>query len=150
MHDRTIYKMEGGLKEKIPPGKKVVCDRVYRDKKGNDNHELFLPNIGDPKELFKFKSRLRARHESLNGRLKAFSILENTFRHDPENHVYAFEAVIVLVQYTMDRGHPIFDAHSFEVEDKPNESDEPSAKRQRREEEHQDSESDSSDDSTLL
>ena len=107
----------GGLRDKIPEGKVVVCDRVYTDKKRNDNADLALPCIGDRNDLLVFKSRLRARHESLNGRLKDFGILADTFRHGSNKHVIAFEAVAVLVQYAMDHGHPIFDANTIQPED---------------------------------
>jgi hypothetical protein len=45
------------------------------------------------------KSRARSRRESLNGRLKKFAVLKNTFRQRLENHTLAFGAVCVTVQY---------------------------------------------------
>lgn len=114
--DGEIFKMEGGLREKIPEGKVAVTDRVYKDKKHKDNNDLALPSFGDSSELFRIKSRLRSRHESFNGRLKKYSILYDTFRHDTDNHGFAFDAVLVLVQFAMDHGHPIFDANTERVE----------------------------------
>lgn len=113
-HDKNIFSRAGGLKEKIPEGKVLVCDRVYSDKKANNNSDLALPNLGDSKALHEFKSRLLSRHESLNGRLKKFRILDDTYHHDPKKHVFALEAVAVLVQYAMDHGHPIFDANTVD------------------------------------
>lgn len=112
-HDRTIF--AEGLRDKIPEGKVVISDRVYTDKKRNDNADLALPCIGDSQELFNFKARAKARHESLNGRLKDFRILFDTYHHPHGNHVFAFEAVAVLVQYAMDHGHPIFDANTGDI-----------------------------------
>jgi len=115
-HDLVLYSEEGGLREKIPDEDKVVvCDRVYRDKKRKGNDDLALPCIGDLPEIFTFKSRLRARQESLNGRLKDFRILFDTFHHNPDNHGYAFGAVLCLVQFAMNHGHPIFDANIVEA-----------------------------------
>lgn len=99
------------MKRKVPENKVIVCDRVYTDKDGNNNDDLALPCIGDESDLFELKSRLRTRYESLNGRLKDFRILADVFHHPHERHEFAFGAVIVLVQYAMDHGHPIFDAH---------------------------------------
>jgi hypothetical protein len=108
VHDKTIY-IEGGLCDKIPAGKKVITDRVYGNKASPDDHiKLALPNHQDSKELNNFKARVKSRHETLNGRLKFFSILEKTFTHDAANHVHAFEAVCVTVQYQMDLGGEIY------------------------------------------
>ncbi|CAJ1937341.1 unnamed protein product [Cylindrotheca closterium] len=113
MGDREIFAEDGGLREKVPEGKVVVCDRVYTDKKtAGNNAKLALPSLADPGPLFEFKSKLRARQESLNGRLKDFRILDATYHHDPKNHVFVLEAVAVLVQYAMDHGHPIFPANT--------------------------------------
>ena len=118
-HDREIFGEESGLRSLIPEEKVVVCDRVYRNKgkDGNGNDILALPNIGDSAGLFTFKSRLRSRHESLNGRLKDFKILSDTFHHPHGMHKYAFEAVCVLVQFSMDHGHPLFDANTVTLDD---------------------------------
>lgn len=109
-HDKTIFEDVGGLLEKIPEGKVVVCDRVYR--KSDHADKLALPNLGDSEDLQNFKARLRARHESLNGRLKDWRILFDIYRHPIDNHVHVLEAVAVLVQYQLDNGHPIFDANT--------------------------------------
>ncbi len=78
-HDNTTF-MEEGLYEKtkaLPGRRRVVTDKAY----GKGAHELVSkPNSFDPVPLKKFKSRLRARHESLNSRLKTFAILTDTFR----------------------------------------------------------------------
>ena len=48
INDREIYSLENGLKEKIPEGKVIVCDRVYTNKESKTkNEELALPNLGD-------------------------------------------------------------------------------------------------------
>jgi hypothetical protein len=57
-----------------------------------------------------FKARVRARHETFNGRLKAYKSLSDTFHHNPDNHKHLFEAICVTVQYVMDNGGKIFAA----------------------------------------
>jgi hypothetical protein len=108
-HDRNMFSNE--LKAKIPKGKLLITDRVY----GNAsvpgwNDILSLPNLTDSKELNNFKARAKSRHEAVNGRLKKFKVLDDTYRHEHKKHGLVFTAVCVLVQYSMDHGHPIFDA----------------------------------------
>ena len=108
-HDKTIFSDD--LLKKIPEGKLVVTDRGYSKVKDRAYmKKLSLPNNCDSKELGNFKARLRARHESLNGRLKDFMCLDCTYRHAHKKHGHIFNAVCVLVQYEMDLGSPIFDA----------------------------------------
>eukprot|EP00980_Cylindrotheca_fusiformis_P020619 scaffold7681_cov122-Cylindrotheca_fusiformis.AAC.3 len=108
-HDKNMFLDK--LKRKIPDGKLIVADRVYRNGSVPGwNDVLSLPCLSDSKELNNFKARLRSRHEAVNGRLKKFKVLDDTYRHDPKKHEFAFTAVCVIVQYSMSYGHPIFDA----------------------------------------
>jgi hypothetical protein len=105
-HDISIYKQENsGLKWQIPDGKKVIADRGYR---GETNKELCTPNIFDDDKTKLFKRRARARHESVNKKIKDFDILENRFRHSVKKHKSVFEAVVVIVQMDMDNGLELF------------------------------------------
>jgi hypothetical protein len=117
-HDLTIFRgvprldgREDSLKAKIRPGKMVIADRGYASNTRSDEMGLMAtPNDMDPKELKNFKSRVRCRHETFNGRLKAFKCLSETFRHGIEKHKIAFEALCVIVQYQMDNGSEIYAA----------------------------------------
>lgn len=106
--DRDIFK-EDGLKEKLEstPGKMAVADGGYE--MGDEPGFVCIPNTTDSKELRAFKSRVRCRHETVNGRLGNFAILQHKFRHGMKCHKVAFEAVAVIIQYQMDNGAPIFD-----------------------------------------
>jgi hypothetical protein len=101
--DLETFQAPNGLKSKIPAGKKVVADRIYKDP------VCSIRNPRDSKELKEFKRRARARHETFNGRLKSFKVLAETFRHDVEKHRPVFEAVCVITQYEIENGHPLFD-----------------------------------------
>lgn len=105
-NDKRIFR-EDGLLDKMPIGKMAIADRSY---KIDDWAEVVaLPNPGiDSKELNNFKVRARCRGESLNGRLKKFSILDNTFTHPLEKHGIAMRAVCVIVQVQMDNGSKLF------------------------------------------
>ncbi len=77
-HDLEVFR-EDGLKAKIPQGKIAIADRGYRTDRTDEQEMLALPNDLDDKELKNFKSRARMRHESVNGRIKFFECLSNTF-----------------------------------------------------------------------
>lgn len=107
--DKTIFL--SALAKKIPHGKLVVTDGVYSNKK-DDNYQsmLSMPNMCDSKKLHNFKARLKSRHEGVNGKLVKYRALNTTYHHAHANHVYIFEAICCLVQYSMNHGSPIFDA----------------------------------------
>ena len=79
-HDITVFREEG-LKDMMlaTGGKLAIVDRGYTTSKADEVMMLAFPNSADSKELALFKSRARARHESLNGRLKMLNILNDTF-----------------------------------------------------------------------
>ena len=106
-HDLTIFRSANGLKEMIPEGRKVIADNGYTSAQ---EHILSTPNSNDPREVRKFKSRARARHESFNGKIKNFRSLAEQFRHGVTNHKIVFEAVCVICQYQLENGSPLFDA----------------------------------------
>ena len=89
----------------IPDGKLVYGDKGYV---GVPRHVLSGHNICDTDEVKEFKRRVGARHESFNKRLKAFKALDERFRHNVAKHKVVFEAILVLVQYDLEHGHPLF------------------------------------------
>lgn len=103
-HDKTIYNKTDGLKSQMPAGKKGIADRGYRGEP-----TLSTRNDLDTEPVRDYKRRARARHETFNGRLKRFKILDERFRHGFQKHKVVMESVCVLVQYDMENGHPLFD-----------------------------------------
>jgi hypothetical protein len=111
-HDLKMFR-QGKMKKKMQDlskmGKKAIVDSGYRSSATVDEKNIFsFPDKMDSKELHAFKTRARLRHETFNGRLKMFNILQNRFRHGFDMHHFAFVAVVVIVQYQMDNGSPIF------------------------------------------
>lgn len=102
--DITVFRKPDGLKEKIPPGKKVVADKGYRGETG----KISVPNKHDSLITSAYKTRARARHETFNQRIKSFKMMQEDFRHGVKKHKIAFEAVCVLVQYDIENHHPLF------------------------------------------
>jgi hypothetical protein len=93
------------LKMKIPDGRKVIGDRGYR----GEANLISTPNPHDPQELRNFKARARARHETINARLKNFRILDTRFRHGMAKHHIVFEVICVIVQYQFELGSVLFE-----------------------------------------
>lgn len=106
VHDMTIFR--SGLKKKVKPHKLVVADRGYRSGRPDEKF-MSTPNEMDSKEVAKFKSRARCRQESFNGRLKNFSVLADTYRHDITKHKFVLQAVVVIVQTQIDLGASLFE-----------------------------------------
>jgi hypothetical protein len=107
-HDITVFRKPGGLKSKIPPNHLAIGDQGYQGEPSKISTKNPLNSI----ELNKWKSRVRARHETVNSRLKAFGILDQAFRTNGnqrmEKHKSAFEACCVIIQYELDNGSKLF------------------------------------------
>jgi len=108
-HDMTTFRME--LKQKIPPGKRVVADKSYDA--AAENNILSTYNQFDTDAVKEFKKRARARHETINSKLKNFKCLDNRFRHGVVRAQQCFDCCIVLLQYAIEDtgpyGEPLFD-----------------------------------------
>jgi hypothetical protein len=104
-NDISIYRKNGGLKEKIPRGKRAIGDNGYRGEAAT----ISTPNSNDIPSLRKFKGRARARQETFNSRIKTFACLVKKFRHGLVRQKQVFEAVCVICQYQMENGSPLFD-----------------------------------------
>ena len=106
-HDLTMLE-ESGFLDKLSQNKKVASvDRGFIKHKYRD--QLSWPNAYDSPEVNNYKSRSRLRHETFNGRCKFFRILGETFHHQQKKHRSAFAAVVVLCQYNMENGRPLFE-----------------------------------------
>ena len=109
-HDVTLFREET-KPQVIKANGIVIADSIYQPGKGfKDEIGMFLiPNSVDEPELKAFKSRVRARHESFNARIKRFNFARDVYRGVDENkHGKAFKAICTIVQYQMDNGCPIF------------------------------------------
>jgi DDE superfamily endonuclease len=96
--DIVIFRKANGLRANIPHNKKAIGDLGYRG-----DLKVSVPNEHDSRSVNKFKRRARARHEDLNQILKSFYVLSGKFRHGcREKHQIVFEAVTVLVQYSLE------------------------------------------------
>ena len=51
----------------------------------------------------------RSRHETFNGRLKHWGVLEKVYRHDITVHGTVFYACAVITQLSVANGEPLFE-----------------------------------------
>ena len=107
-NDIKIFRKPGGLMSKIPDDCRAIGDEGYR----GEPSKVSTKNTFNSDELKQFENRVRARHETVNSRLKAFDILGQVFRTKGTNrmqyHKSAFEACCVIVQYEIDNGNELF------------------------------------------
>jgi hypothetical protein len=64
----------------------------------NDGHETFETPTGEHNADQRMKGLARARHETINGRLKAWRVLSQTHRHPSKTHGLCFRAVANITQ----------------------------------------------------
>ena len=113
-HDITIFR-EAGLKDKMSslPGKVAIADRGYQTSKPDEVNMLATPQMNDNPELHRFMSRARCRTETVMGRIKNCRCTSDMFRHGnealEEKHEWAFKAVVVIVQYQIDKGSYLYE-----------------------------------------
>ena len=81
------------LKGKLGVGEKVIADRGYRG-----DLKIVIPHLFKNKEQKKAMDIIRARHETVNGRLKNWNSLQQKFRHSLRKHNLVFRSVLVLEQ----------------------------------------------------
>ena len=91
-----------GLVHVLQPGERVIADSGYR----GDDHFLTPTGLND--QFSRVTAVFRARHESVNGRLKTFNVLSCTFRHGLDKHKICFLAVVNMVQISIITDSPLF------------------------------------------
>lgn len=85
-------------------GESAVADSGYV----GEPHHIRTPQVGTEDEQA-MQDKARARHETVNKRLKDFKVLgPNRFRHDPIFHSSCFRAVAVITQLSFENGAPPF------------------------------------------
>jgi hypothetical protein len=87
----------------LDPGEKFVADGGYRD--GGIYAET--PN-GLNNDDQRMKRLARARHETVNKRLKQFAVLNSAFRNELEKHYYCFHSIANMTQLHIQTNAPLF------------------------------------------
>jgi hypothetical protein len=85
----------------LSPGEKIIADKIYQDA------QYFITPRTFPYEL-DLQKQIRARHETVNGKLKRFACLHSFFRHNKDKHVNCFMAVAEIVQMIIVTEEPLY------------------------------------------
>jgi hypothetical protein len=92
------------------PREKMVVDGGYRD--GFNHYES---PTGQRTLYEKMKSNARARHETVNSRIRRWSALTDIFRHDVQaRHAPVFYAILNITQLQILFEEPLFQVEYYE------------------------------------
>lgn len=91
------------------PGEKYLADGGYNDGRV---HAETPTGYNTPDQ--RMKKLARARHETVNKRIKQFKIFQEMFRHKLTNHGICFKACANITQIAIQSGEPLF---SIEYDD---------------------------------
>lgn len=107
-HDYSILKES--LKKMLDEGEMVETDAGYGVVRKGVGSDGIIRSKNDymSKQEQQEKSQLRARHETLNHRLKTWGILKQQFRNNKKLHQYVFYAIAVMTQMSIDNGDVLF------------------------------------------
>lgn len=97
--DISIFRKD--LKLHLMNKETVVADKGYR----GDVACVTDSYINSDRLLI---NRVRARHETINKRLKTFNILKHRFRHDKKKHSICFHAVANITQIIFENNPPFY------------------------------------------
>lgn len=101
--DIKIFRLD--LMHELLEGERVEADKGYR----GEPQAVALPGeeLENPKR-HEEKRTARARHETMNRRLKHWGCLFHVFRHDLRKHARIFQSVAVITQLAIENGEPLF------------------------------------------
>lgn len=94
-----------GLKQKLLfAGEKAQADGIYECEA-----TCICPNQFDAARVQWLKNDVRARHETVNKRLKQFGVLKQVFRQELSKHKAVFECVAVITQIAIRNGEELYE-----------------------------------------
>lgn len=101
--DLRIARSTGGVQEMMERQERYIADSGYRD--GSDFG--ITPN-GLNNDDQRRQSKIRARHETINGRFKQWRALNERFRHKLELHWIVFMSIANITQIELEEECPPF------------------------------------------
>lgn len=110
--DITIFRHR--LKTQLLENEVVEADRGYRG-----DGSTVCPDDCNTFDEWKIKFNVRARHETVNKRMKDFKVLESRFRHkvsryDMHRHELCFTAVAIITQLHISSFEPLFPIKDYD------------------------------------
>jgi hypothetical protein len=104
--DITIFRL--GLKTMLGPGEKVIADRGYRG-----DTKTCTPLDAQNRQHGMAMGRARARHETINRRLKKWNGLKHVYRHHLNKHYLVFTSIVVIEQIGISNGQAPFQISNY-------------------------------------
>ena len=95
----------------LDEGERVEADDGYLN--ADPQFAKTRSGVMHPEEARAMRNTLRARHETVNGRMKIFKMLSIVWRHSLEKHSIAFHAVAVITQLELRRS-PLFEVEYYD------------------------------------
>ncbi len=95
-----IKNFQNNLKKLLCQGERVEADSGYVGDSKVDHPNKNCHNLGQ----WISKYDVRARHETVNKRMKQFYCLKHVFRHSVEKHIDFFNAVVMVTQINLTHG----------------------------------------------
>ena len=95
--DIKIFRLK--LKDNLHPGERVIADMGYKG-----DHAVCTKMDAKTEAHKKSMSIARARHETINRRLKQWQALSQVWRHERSKHVLVFEAIAALTELELENG----------------------------------------------
>jgi hypothetical protein len=82
------------------------CEMFIADRGYSDSWEFAMTPTCWRNPFESMNARVRARHETVNRRIKIFNILSRVFRNDKEKHWMAFHAIVNMLQIEIEQTRP--------------------------------------------
>ena len=109
--DYDIFVSPGGLMRELDEGERVEADNGYqrgdpllvKSRSGATHHPL----------LRGIRNNVRARHETVNGRMSMWGCMSKVWHHSWTKHQTAFYAVAVITQLEIENGEPLFEVRNY-------------------------------------
>ena len=96
--DVNIFRLS--MKNTLRNGERVVADGGYEDERRYTTKARAI-HAG-------IISKIRARHETVNRRIKHFFVASHRFRHNIKKHAVCFHAACNLTHMMIKNGEPVF------------------------------------------
>ena len=110
--DYDIFSSLKGLMTELDVGERVEADDAgYRE--GDPFFVKTRSGMTHDPRLRKIRNRVRARHETVNGRMAMWGCMSKTWHHSWTKHPIAFFAVAVVTQLEIENGEPLFEVTGY-------------------------------------
>ena len=92
-------------------GEIYIADHGY-----NDGYMYAMTLTGLQEYADNVQASIRARHKTINGRLKKWRVLSDRWRHAPHKHGVMFRAIATVVQLGLETDERVWDIYYDEHE----------------------------------